>query len=262
MWGRENKISVLRCLLLIWSSPLHDALLLFQADSGLDFLLPLYSFLQNTCQEAVYCFLITEFREAQYVKENIDKHVKRDMTLFKFFCHINQIVKDVKGGRKNSKNKPKRSPSSSQASCSKQQHCSLSHPQQKHQIHSPVCGSGGQQHPAHLNQYINQPQEMAKDQHAAQCMEDLQSTRPSEILNLHEKEKILDKITVNNLLQKDKDTCRLLQELDLNFVLNIILNKLINFRLIEKGCVMPCASLDHLVTTGGQPNISQSSTSH
>lgn len=75
---------------------------------------------------------------------------------------------------------------------------------------------------------------MAKDQHAAQCMEDLQSTRPSEILNLHEKEKILDKITVNNLLQKDEDTCRLLQELDLNFVLNIILNKLINFRLDKK----------------------------
>lgn len=209
---------------------------LLQADPGLDLILPLFSFLKETCKDAVYHFFVTEFREAQYVTENLGICVKGEMTLYSFLLHINQTFKDDKGG-KDSKNKLKKFQSSPQASCSNPQqnlqHRSFSHPSQNHQ-NFPVHGPGSQQHPAHLNQYSNQPQATANNQHAAQTIEDLWERLPSEIQNVQEKETILKKLTVNNLLNRDDDACQVLHKLDLNFIVNVIINKHIRFRLNEE----------------------------
>ena len=51
---------------------------------------------------------------------------------------------------------------------------------------------------------------------------------------MHEKEKILVKVTVGKLLHKDKTVFKVLQELDLNFVLSILLHELIGFKFDEK----------------------------
>ncbi|KAG0729983.1 hypothetical protein GWK47_029191 [Chionoecetes opilio] len=165
-----------------------------EADSGLDHILSLLSLLHKDALDAVCLLLITHFKNAQYPKDNINKCVKGQMTLYEFLCHVCQKFKNVKEGRHSKKSKSKRTSSSS--SCS------------------------------------NHHQETVGD--ATQGLEDLQSNRPSDIPNLLDKERILGKLTIDNLMEKDEDACQVLYELDLNFVLNVVLNRHINFNLNEK----------------------------
>ena len=195
-------------------------LVLLQADSGLDLLFPLYSFLHNTGHKVVCDLLITCFKDAQYVKENIDKCVRSEMTLFNFLCHVNQTLKNIREGeKKDSKiKKEKKSPLSHQATCSSQQK----------QINSLVCPRG--EVPNHSNQCTNDLQNTPK----TTCMKEQQNKSPLMMQNLREKEKILVKLNVHNLLERDKEACRALHELDLNFILNIILNDIISFKLDQR----------------------------
>ncbi|XP_045106597.1 uncharacterized protein LOC123501682 isoform X2 [Portunus trituberculatus] len=206
----------------IGSAPGNPAAL--KEDSGLDLLFALYSFLHGTVQEAVCRLFIATFSDAQYVKENIGKCVKLDMTLFDFLCHINMTIKNMREDKSSKKSKPKNSPSSFQPSC-------LNH-QQKQQSHHHAYQHRGQQYAAYP--HTSQPQAPAKCQQAAPCTASQQNEWPLEIQNVHEKKKMLIKITVGDLLHKKTIVNKDLLELDLNFVLGILLNQLMDFRLEKK----------------------------
>lgn len=60
-----------------------------QNDQGLTLLLPLYHFLRNTCVEAAFRILVQDFKNAQYIKENINKHIFPKMRLLDLLCQIN-----------------------------------------------------------------------------------------------------------------------------------------------------------------------------
>ncbi|KAK8383882.1 hypothetical protein O3P69_015970 [Scylla paramamosain] len=155
------------------------------------------------------------------------------MTLHSFLCHINQTVKNMREDKASKKSKPKKSPKSNQPSCSsQQQHNRSNYHQHKQQSYFHACHPKDQQHPFHP--HTSQPQARAKCQQAAECTDNKQNNWPLEIQNVEQKKNILVKLTVDELLQKDKIVHQVLQELDLNFVLSILLHELIGFRLGEK----------------------------
>lgn len=71
-----------------------------QDDHGLRRLLPLYHFLQNTCVKAAFDILVREFRNTQYIRDNLDKQVKRSMKFQVLLYQIHNRTKTYDKGKK------------------------------------------------------------------------------------------------------------------------------------------------------------------
>lgn len=148
-----------------------------QDDHGLRRLLPLYHFLQNTCVKAAFDILVREFRNTQYIRDNLDKQVKRSM---KFQVLLYQIHNRTKTYDKGKKKK----------------------------------GQGG-------SGTNSQSQENSSH-----------NRRSQQITNIKENEYILSQVTVEDLLDAN-EKCKVLMDLDLIFILNVIINETIKYTLSD-----------------------------